>query len=527
MTAFANLVRISVRIILGLVAALAALATIWTLHRTIEVSSQQQATQAALDARQPAYRATATALASGDPAAQLNANRDIVLLQQVLSTSTPDPNSTAEPPTSIATDATPDAIELPKLYSASNPAPGLVLSGTAVPRPVDIIARDYDLVNVILLGGDDELTEDSFIRTDTMIVVSLNLETGTVSMINLPRDLFVYIPRGSMGRLNTAFGIGDYINWKPDGGFGLLRQTIFYNFGINVHFYARANFAAFETVIDRLGGVDIAVDCRYRDLYPVEDYDPNASAESNYYWRTLDIGLYTFDGFDALWYARTRKYTDDLDRGRRQQQLLRAMWRKARGSNLVTTIPALWSELTETIDTNVPFNVMLSLLPYLVDLDLDRVQNLTFIRNYHAKNWRTPGGDSVLLPQPEPIADLMRDFYTPPSSNQLALAGSTIAVYNASGNENWDIVATERLRWDGYNAIAMGDAAEGAIVDSSRLIDHVASSKGSLIPRLTKALNLTNKQVETRADPMRQYDYQVLIGRDYESCTYGVLPIDD
>ena len=211
-----------------------------------------------------------------------------------------------------------------------------------MPRPVDVIPRDYDLVNVILLGGDDELTDDNFIRTDTMIVVSLNLDTGTVSMINLPRDLFVYIPRGTMGRLNTAFGIGEYINWKPDGGFGLLRQTIFYNFGINVHYFARANFAAFETIIDRLGGVDIAVDCRYRDLYPVENFDPDASAASNYYWRTLDVGLYTFNGFDALWYARTRRYTDDLDRGRRQQQLLRAMWRKARSSNLVTTIPALW-----------------------------------------------------------------------------------------------------------------------------------------------------------------------------------------
>ena len=183
-----------------------------------------------------------------------------------LSTSTPDPSTATEPPSSIDFDATPGPIELPKLYRAGNPVPGLKLSGTAVPRPVQVIPRDYDLVNVILLGGDDELTDDNFVRTDTMIIVSLNLETGTVSMINLPRDLFVYIPRGSMGRLNTAFGIGEYINWNPDAGFGLLRQTIFYNFGINVHYYARANFASFESIIDRLGGVDIAVDCRYRDF---------------------------------------------------------------------------------------------------------------------------------------------------------------------------------------------------------------------------------------------------------------------
>ena len=120
------------------------------------------------------------------------------------------------------------------------------------------------------------------------------------------------------------------------------------------------------------------------------------------------------------------KYTDDLDRGRRQQQLLRGMWRKARSNGLITTIPALWGEVTSTIDTNVPFDVMLSLLPYLVNLDLDSIQNLTFRRIYHTKNWNTPKGESVLLPQPEAIVELLTDFYTPPTSNQLSLAGPSI-----------------------------------------------------------------------------------------------------
>ena len=463
-------------------------------------------------------------MASESADAQLQAVAGIVLMQQVLATSTPDPATRT--PTPFALDTTPGPIELPKLYMPADPAPGLELSGTAVPRPAPAIPRDYDLVNIILLGGDDELTPDNFIRTDTMIIVSLNLETGTVSMINLPRDLFVYIPRGTMGRLNTAFGIGENINWTPDRGFGLLRQTIFYNFGINVHYYARANFAAFEAIIDRLGGVDIAVDCRYRDLYPVENFKEGAPASSNYYWRTLDVGYYTFDGFDALWYARTRRYTDDLDRGRRQQLLLRAIWRKARSNGLVTTIPALWRELTEIVDTNVPFEVMLSLLPHVVDLDLDRVQNLTFARGFHATNWRTPGGDSVLLPQPGPIADLLLDFYTPPTSNQQSLAGASIAVYNASGNENWDIVAVERLRWDGFNAVALGVPPGDYTLASSQLVDQVAATKGSLVPQLIKALNLSKKQVETQVDAARAYDYVVNLGRDYESCTYGVLPID-
>ena len=97
MNALATLTRAAVRIGLGIVAALGLIAAIWTLQRAADVSHQQQARQATLEARQPAYRATASALASDASDAQLSANRGIVLLQQMLSTTTPDSILSAEP----------------------------------------------------------------------------------------------------------------------------------------------------------------------------------------------------------------------------------------------------------------------------------------------------------------------------------------------------------------------------------------------------------------------------------------------
>ena len=522
-----TMLRSSLKLVVYLTVTLLLLATLWTATRVLSLWSDQRQYSATSNARQPGYRATGTALATEASGISLRDKSQIVLMQQVFVTSTPSPQTPSPRVTATAVLGTPQPVDLPRLFLPPDPKAGLELSGTAVPTRVPFIPRDYDLINVILLGGDDELTEDQSIRTDTMIIVSLNTETGTVSMINLPRDLFVYIPSGKMGRLNTAFGIGKNIGWEPGGGFGLLRQTIFYNFGINVHYYALVNFSGFKSIIDRLGGVDIAVDCTYRDLYPVTRTETGVAEGSAYDWRTLNVGYYTFDGFDALWYARTRRYTDDLDRGRRQQLLLRAMWRKARSNGLISTVPAIWGELEEVIDTNVPFNTMLGMLPYLLELDLDRIQNFTFRRIYHTQNWRTPSGDSVLLPVYETVVELMRDFYTPPSANQVGLSGPSIAVYNGSGNEDWDLVASERLRWDGYNSVALGPWANGEIVESNRLIDYVAASKGSLVPGITKALNMKNKQVAARADPAREYDYEVIVGQDYDSCTYGVLPIDD
>lgn len=521
--------RFFVKFVVYTIPVLVAVMIIWSALQAIELYDGFQREEQTITNRSTSYQATATALA--DDLSMRSDNSEVVLVQQVFATNTPNSSITTPipvptiTPTHIPIEKTP--VDLPDLFFPEDPEPGLILEGTAVPTRVPIVPREYELVNIVLLGGDDELTSDSFLRTDTMIVVSINTETGTVSMISLPRDLFVYIPSGIMGRLNLAYGIGENIGWQPDGGFGLLRQTIFYNFGINVHYYARVNFSSFEEIIDTLDGVDIGVDCAYQDFYPVEDFDPNAPVEENYYLRTLNVGYYTFDGFDALWYARTRKVTDDFDRGRRQQQLLRAMWRKARDTGLLANIPTLWGQITEVVETNLPFDTMLGLLPYVLNLDINNIENFTMIRTYHTTPWQPPSGDFVQLPVYEPIATMMQDFYTPPSTNQLTLSGPTIGVYNASGNENWDLVASERLRWDGHNAVALGNWDDNTIQNESQLIDYVASDKGSIVLSINKALNLSQAQLTVSPDPNRTYDYEVIIGTNYDSCTFAVLPIDN
>lgn len=514
MNAFRWLGRLLRLLLLGILLALL-VALAWTALQIASVADNTAAPAGTIAARRAAYRVTATAIHIENSQASLEYQSAFVLMQEQVAEGTPAPAAMA---VSTAMPAG-DDFQLPKLLIPLDPEEGVELSGMQPPSRVAPVTRRHRLINIMLLGSDEELTDDNFIRTDTMIVVSLNVDTGTVSMMSLPRDLFVYIPHGQMGRLNTAFGIGEALSWDPGRGFGLLRQTIFYNLGINVHFYARVNFSGFETIIDQLGGVDIAVDCAYRDWYP--------TGSGEYRRRTLPVGLHSFDGFDALWYARTRKNTDDFDRGRRQQLLLRAMWRKARSEGVVAAIPRLWSEVTDVVETDLPFDMLLRLLPHLLNLDLADVENITFKKHYHTSEWITPDGAEVQLPIKDPVAALMQDFYTPPSPHQVSIAGPSIGVFNASGQENWDIVASERLRWDGYNAVALGSEADANVLDSSQLIDHAAAEKGSLTPRILRALNMTEAQVKLQAMANRDHDYVLRIGRDYQSCTFGVLPLND
>lgn len=489
-----------------------------------------------ISGRTESYQQTATALAPSNEEASLGGRQ---LVGQIFATNTPRADeiatespelplatNTPESPAVIPTQAPPEqrtAVPLPTILRPQGPDEGVV-SVTAIPTQVPLIERNHELVNILLLGGDEELTQDNFPRTDTMIVVSVNLDTGTVAMLSFPRDLFVWIPSGTMQRMNTAFGIGESIGWSG-GGFELLRQTIFYNFGINVHYYARVNFTQFEQIIDTIGGVEVAVDCAYQDYYPVDDFDLSRSIEENYYLRTLPVGYYEMNGFDALWYARTRRVADDFDRGRRQQQILRAIWRKARDTGQLANLPQLWNQSGDLVETNIPFDTMLGLLPIALNLDTGKIENFTLIRTYHTIPWQPPDGQFVQLPVYEPIQQLLVDFYTPPTQSQIDLAGPTIYVYNGTNNPDWDLIAMDRLRWEGFNAIAAGQADE--IYSDSILIDQIGEEKGSLVFDIRNVMNVSQENTLVQPDPNREADYVFIVGESYNSCTGTVIDFEE
>jgi LCP family protein required for cell wall assembly len=404
--------------------------------------------------------------------------------------------------------------------------PNLV-AATAVPTVVPTLDRHgYDLVNILLLGTDGELTGDNFDRTDTMIVVSINRSTNTVAMLSFPRDLFVYIPGWTMQRLNLAFTRGEQTGWT-DGGFGLMRETLLYNFGLNVHYYAVVNLSGFKTIIDTLGGIDIAVDCAIQDP-PLIDAPPPVQAiqgENNVY--TLPVGYYTFDCGAALWYARSRGNSSDFDRGRRQQQILRAIWRKARDTGDLARFPELWSQATEVVTTNLVLEDILGLLPLALRLDTSRIEQFTFKRLYHTTPWQPPDGSFVQLPIFDTVREMLNDFYQPPTTNQAVSETTQILVYNGTGSADWDRVAAESLAWKGFTAVAAG-SADNTDYPDTLIIDRSGRTKGSRLADIAKALNVRAENIRIEPDPNRQADYEVIIGSSYNSCTEGgVLPIEE
>jgi anionic cell wall polymer biosynthesis LytR-Cps2A-Psr (LCP) family protein len=94
-----------------------------------------------------------------------------------------------------------------------------------------------DSINVVLMGS-DRRPNDSAWRTDTIIVISLHQSPDYVTLLSIPRDLWVWVPNYQYARINTADAYGER-NHFPGGGGGMLKQVIQYNLGIEVQYFAR------------------------------------------------------------------------------------------------------------------------------------------------------------------------------------------------------------------------------------------------------------------------------------------------
>lgn len=445
-------------------------------------------------------------------------------------TATDSPTATASPTETVT--PTPEAtstnvpLATPTILYPLNPEPGVISGGTAIPTrmpllvPRDREGAEYEIINFLMLGHDSESIDQSsgIFRTDTMIIVSVNRTTGTVSMLSLPRDLYVYIPDWGMQRLNLAWGRGEAVGWT-DGGFGLLRQTILYNFGIRTHYFAMVDFSGFKEIIDTLDGVTIAVDCPIQDYRWTGDYDEND--EPTFEFVTLHVGVHEMDSITALFYARSRKNSSDFDRGRRQQQILRAIWYQAKGGNYLENMPALYGDLTEIVETNIPVDVMIQLAPLALVLEPNQVENHFFRLGYETTSFTSPDGGNVQLPNLA-IIDTIRAFLTPPTENRLVIDGADIAIYDTSGLGNqMDVVASERLIWEGLAAIAMGETempSEHEIDDNTIIIDYSGETKGSSIREIIRLLNIPVDNLAIVPDANREVDIKIYLTDTYSSC---------
>ena len=386
------------------------------------------------------------------------------------------------------------------------------LVNTVAPLPTidPAFANGQETINFLLIGSD--VRSGTSFRTDTMVVAILRPNDGQVSLISIPRDLWVYIPGWDNNRINTAYQHGISVGY-PGGGPGLLKDTIQYNLGIRIDHTAMVDFDGFRKIVDTLGGVDIPVSCPYTD-WKLIDPSYNPENENNWFLYTVNPGIIHMDGDLALWYARSRQKSSDFDRGRRQQEVLRSIFTQALRAGTLTRIPELYNNVKDSVETDLGLGDVLQLALYAPKMTNADIRSY-YIRPPYVTSWITSGGAYVLSPNQELLGQLLTEALSP-STRTVQRQAVTIDVMNGTSIPGYEELASTRLNYAGFETkLIPSDRQDYAY---SILIDRSVIQNNSTSNTILNVMGMLPGSLIPSPDENSSAGYLLILGYDYQPC---------
>jgi LCP family protein required for cell wall assembly len=252
---------------------------------------------------------------------------------------------------------------------------------------------------VLLLGSDDDSKfVADHVLTQSMILVRVVPATKQITMLSIPRDLYVHLSPGGYGKIDGAYSYGRA---------GAAIATVEEDFGVHVNYYIWVGLLGLIKLIDAIGGIDVVT------THPVmDDYYP-ADVFSRYpydYERVAVLaGPQHLDGLHAMQYVRSRHgdLQSDFGRSQRQQQVLLAIRQKAK-QLAPEDIPNIAAAIGGELRTNIPISQVISLLPLAASLDNpDAIHQIVLLPPY--THGGGPGGS--ILPDWGAILPLVHTYF--------------------------------------------------------------------------------------------------------------------
>jgi LCP family protein required for cell wall assembly len=247
-------------------------------------------------------------------------------------------------------------------------------------------------VNFVLLGSDAG-PDRTGVRTDSMMVVSVNTKTGDTLLVGVPRNLEnVPIPAsnplhalypngyncGDQCLMNAIWTLGDS---RPDlfpgnkaPGRTSTVDVLGAVTGLDLSHSVVIDLKGFQQLVDAMGGVDINV--TQRVCMHCHSGENGGIIWSGTKQEWIEPGLRHLDGEHALWYARSRAGSDDFSRMRRQRCVAGAILEQADPVSLLARYP----KIARAVRNNVSVDIPTSQLAAWVDL-VQRIQQGGSIRS--------------------------------------------------------------------------------------------------------------------------------------------------
>ncbi len=219
-----------------------------------------------------------------------------------------------------------------------------------------------DWLNILLMGTDSR-GSTKFLRTDTMIILSINSNTNEVKMTSVMRDTWVQLPEYGGQKLNAACVYG---------GPELTMRTINENFGLNIQNYALVNMNCLVAIVDALGGIRLdvsAAESRAISYLSAEDAkSPNG--EKKYATSVPSGNQVLLNGKQVLAYSRIRKSDSDYARAERQRTVLVTIAKRLQQESMFSMVTIV-TNLLQYVTTNMGFDQIMSIAKACMGMNLD------------------------------------------------------------------------------------------------------------------------------------------------------------
>jgi len=229
---------------------------------------------------------------------------------------------------------------------------------------------------------------DAGVNSDSIIIASINQDTGHVVLSSVYRDTWLNIPdkdgdfdEDNFRKINSAY---------CSGGVSSAINTMNTNFDLNISDYVTINFAGLATIIDMLGGIDLNItEAEMDNLNDYLDETKEITGMDADY--VTEYGNVHLNGVQATVYCRLRysafydeegnRYVDDMGRTARQRYVLSLMIEKAKNagvSKLLDIAETIFSGREDIIRTSIPYDDMMEMIPAFIDFELGETKGFPF-----------------------------------------------------------------------------------------------------------------------------------------------------
>ena len=275
-------------------------------------------------------------------------------------------------------------------------------TGSAAPVPA--ASTSTTAFTVLLLGSDDDSKfQSDAVLTQSMILVRVDPVARHVTMLSIPRDLWVPLSVGGAAKIDAAYSYG---------GAPTAIATVERNFGIHVDDYVWVGLRGLVKLIDYMGGVDVTTSNPVLDDF----YPADLESANPYSYKRVAVlpGPQHLDGIHALEYVRSRHgdIQEDFGRSQRQQQVLLALRGKAKNIN-PTDLPGIVTTFNGEFKTSMnltDFGRLRSLLSLAGQItNPAQIEQILLVPPYTSDS--TIGGQSVVVPNWKAILPVVRQHF--------------------------------------------------------------------------------------------------------------------